>query len=95
MKTIATLLLGAVLSTAVFAQAAPSDSPAQKPSETPKVYHAGGKHDQRLHEAAIRARENGQKMEQTTMHAGGRHDVQSHEAAMRADEKRQEDTQGK
>jgi hypothetical protein len=95
MKTIATLLFGAVLSTSVFAQTAPSDAPSQKASETPKVYHAGGKHDQRQHEAAIRARENGQKLEQTTMHAGGRHDVQSHEAAMRAEEKRQRDTQGK
>lgn len=57
-------------------------------AEMPTVYHAGGRHDQRLHEATIRARANGQKMERPSMHAGGRHDTQAHEAAIKADEKR-------
>ena len=61
---------------------------ALKKVDAPKAYHAGGRHDQRLHEAAVRARANGQTMERASMHAGGRHDERSHEAAIRADEKR-------
>jgi hypothetical protein len=53
-----------------------------------KVYHAGGRHDQALHEAAVRARAKGERMPQTAMHAGGRHDARAHEAAMKAEARR-------
>jgi hypothetical protein len=73
-------------SASVLAQSMPTAEP--PPAQSPKVHHAGGRHDQKLHEAAERARANGQRMPQTTVHAGGRHDVRAHEAAMKADAKR-------
>lgn len=73
-------------SMAVSAGAAGSESTDRSNVETPKVYHAGGKHDQRAHEATLRARANGQRVERTPVHAGGRHDARSHEAAIKADE---------
>ena len=69
-----------------LAQSTPKAEPAKPDAE--KVHHAGGRHDQRLHEAAERARANGRHMQQTTMHAGGRHDVRAHEAAMKAEAER-------
>ena len=66
-----------------FAQSTPK--PEQPNQESTKVHHAGGRHDQKLHEAAERAKANGHRMQQTTVHAGGRHDVRAHEAAMKSD----------
>lgn len=83
LRSIATAV--ALAASTVYAQEAPKVDGAK---ETPKVYHAGGRHDQKLHEAAVRARANGQKMEQTAVHPGGRHDVQAHKAAMRVEAKR-------
>jgi hypothetical protein len=80
------LTLAFIASTAAVAQSSPAADRPQ--AEAPKAYHAGGRHDQRSHEAMLRARANGQKMAQTTVHAGGRHDQRAHEAAMKADEKR-------
>lgn len=86
LRSIATAVaVAALAASTVSAQEAQKGDGAK---ETPKVYHAGGRHDQKLREAAVRARANGQKMEQTAVHAGGRHDVQAHEAAMRAEAKR-------
>lgn len=52
----------------------------------PKVYHAGGKHDQTGHEAAEKAKAQGKTMKEPTTHAGGKHDVQGHKAAIKADQ---------
>lgn len=78
------LLVGAAVSTAAVAQPAATESGAKAPA---KVYHPGGKHDQRAHEATLRARANGQKLERPAVHPGGKHDAQLHEAAIRAEEK--------
>jgi hypothetical protein len=80
------LALASIVSTNAMAQSSPSADRPQ--ADAPTAYHAGGRHDQRSHEAMLRARANGQKMAQTTVHAGGRHDQRAHEAAMKADEKR-------
>jgi hypothetical protein len=68
-----------------FAQTSANAEPS-KTEGTTKVYHAGGRHDQRGHEATLRARARGQTMATNGQHAGGRHDVNGHEAAMRAEE---------
>lgn len=59
--------------------------PAAK-AEKPAVYHGGGKHDQKGHEAAVKAKATGQKMEEPAVHAGGKHDEQSHKSAIKADQ---------
>lgn len=51
----------------------------------PPVYHAGGKHDQKQHEAALRAKEVNGPMKAPAQHAGGKHDQKQHENAIRAD----------
>jgi hypothetical protein len=91
---IAAALVAAGLASAAIAQTGPVGNVADKAAEKsetvemPRTYHAGGRHDQRLHEASLRARAKGQKMERLPVHAGGRHDAQAHEAAIKADEKR-------
>jgi Spy/CpxP family protein refolding chaperone len=81
-STLILVAAGAAMSSLVaFAQPAATAEPATK---APPVYHAGGRHDQKLHEAALRARADGQRME-ATMHAGGRHDARVHEAAIKAE----------
>lgn len=91
---LAAAVMTATLSASAMAQTAPLVDSVERTSDksgvadTPKVYHAGGRHDQRLHEATLRARANGQKMERLPVHAGGRHDAWAHEAAIKADEKR-------
>ena len=82
---IVTAAIAATVLAAGSALAQSTAKPEQPNQESTKVHHAGGKHDQRLHEAAERARANGHRMQQTTMHAGGRHDVRAHEAAMKAE----------
>jgi hypothetical protein len=72
-----------------FAQTSANAEPS-KAEPTSKVYHAGGRHDQRGHEATLRARARGQTMATNGQHAGGRHDVNGHEAAMRAEEPKPE-----
>lgn len=82
--TLTTLFIAAAVSTVAFAQS-PNTEQARETAQ-PRVYHAGGKHDQRGHEATLRARARGQRVEDTNVHAGGRHDAQTHKAAIRADE---------
>lgn len=65
-----------------FAQATATDEAPQ--AGTPKVYHAGGRHDKATHEAALRAKAEGKLMADAKVHAGGRHDVKAHQAALRA-----------
>jgi Ni/Co efflux regulator RcnB len=79
------------------AQTAPAGSDAKKETteakkDATKVYHAGGKHDQKAHEASVRAKEAGKKMEEPTMHPGGKHDVTGHKAALKAEQKEAEAT---
>lgn len=83
---LAALLAGVLASAATGAQPASTGSDAR--ADAPKVYHAGGKHDRRAHEAALKARTDGRKVARPAVHPGGRHDAQLHEAAIRADEKR-------
>jgi hypothetical protein len=78
--------LAAVTTPSVAGQPATPGSDRQP--EMSKAYHAGGRHDQRSHEAMLRARASGQVMERMAVHAGGRHDQRAHEVAIRADEKR-------
>jgi hypothetical protein len=87
MKTlkVATAALAATVLVAGSALAQPTPGPEQMKQESTPIHHAGGRHDQKLHEAAERARANGHRMQQTTAHAGGRHDVRAHEAAMKSD----------
>jgi opacity protein-like surface antigen len=82
----ALVALAAITSSSMAAETVAANESAKAGTAT--VYHAGGKHDQRQHEAALRARANGQKLERIAIHAGGRHDARGHEAASRADEKR-------
>jgi hypothetical protein len=58
-----------------------------KPEAPKKVYHAGGRHDQKGHEAAVRAKEQGKKMEEPAVHPGGKHDERGHKAAINAEQK--------
>lgn len=90
MKTlmIAAASLAATVLAAGSALAQPAPKPEQANKDAATVYHAGGRHDQKLHEAAERARANGHRMQPTTMHAGGRHDVRAHEGAMKAEARR-------
>ena len=93
MNKFASLML---LSLVTISAGAATSEPAERSSaEAPKVYHAGGKHDQRAHEATLRARANGQKVERTSVHAGGRHDARSHEAAIKADEAAQSEKESR
>lgn len=82
---VTTATLAATVLVAGSALAQPAPWPEQMKRESTPIHHAGGRHDQKLHEAAERARANGHRMQQTTMHAGGRHDVRAHEAAMKAE----------
>lgn len=90
------------LSGALFAQTpapAATDAPAAKPeakaaakpdskAQAPdKVFHPGGRHDQRGHEATLRAKAAGQRMQEPVVHPGGKHDEASHKAAIKADQK--------
>lgn len=86
------------LSGALFAQTpapAATDAPAAKPEAKPdskaqtpdKVFHPGGRHDQRGHEATLRAKAAGQRMQEPVVHPGGKHDEAAHKAAIRADQK--------
>ena len=84
LKIAAVALAATVLAAgSAIAQSTPRPEPLNQ--ESTKVHHAGGRHDQKLHEAAERARANGHRMQQTTVHAGGRHDVRAHEAALKAE----------
>jgi hypothetical protein len=74
------------------ANAEPNKAEPSKSEPATKVYHAGGRHDQRGHEATLRARARGETMATNGQHAGGRHDVNGHEAAMRAEERKQAET---
>lgn len=65
-----------------FGQATATD-PAAQP-EMPIVFHAGGRHDKTMHEAALRAKTGGRPMAPAKVHAGGRHDVQAHKNALRS-----------
>lgn len=47
-----------------IAQSTPRPEPLNQ--ESTKVHHAGGRHDQKLHEAAEWARANGHRMQQTS-----------------------------
>jgi Ni/Co efflux regulator RcnB len=87
LNLVSVLAFAFIASTAAMAQSSPAADGSQQ-TETPKAYHAGGRHDQHSHEAMLRAQANGQKIEQTTVHAGGRHDQRGHEAAMKADQQR-------
>lgn len=84
--TLAALLVGAIASSATGAQQNPLANDAR--ADAPKVYHAGGKHDQRVHEAALKARADGQPIARPTVHPGGKHDARMHEAAIQAEQKR-------
>lgn len=86
LHTAAFIALAAIASSSMAVEAAAPSEAAK--ADLPKVFHAGGRHDQVAHEAAVRARANGHRMERTTFHAGGRHDERAHQAAIRADEKR-------
>jgi hypothetical protein len=85
---------GFVLSSVSFAQTAPTPAAPAAPAtaasdaktEAPKVYHAGGKHDQKGHEASEKAKAKGQKMQEPAVHAGGRHDENQHKAAIKAEQ---------
>ena len=83
--SIAAAVLAATVLAAGSALAQPTSKLEQLNQENTKVHHAGGRHDQMLHEAAERARANGHRMQQATVHAGGRHDIRAHEAAMKAE----------
>jgi len=87
--TFAVIAALSLASGAVVAQTGANAEPS-KMEGTTKVYHAGGRHDQRGHEATLRARARGQTMTTNGQHAGGRHDVNGHEAAMRAEERKPE-----
>lgn len=53
--------------------------------EESNAYHAGGRHDQKAHEASLKAKKSGQKMAEPKVHPGGpRHDEPAHKAALRA-----------
>jgi hypothetical protein len=84
MKHITAVLafIALAVSGAAFAQSTAAGEAPQ--AQTPKVYHAGGRHDRAAHEAALRAKAEGTLMKEPKMHAGGRHDMQSHQAALRA-----------
>lgn len=87
LKIAAAALAATVLAAgSALAQSTPTPEPLNQ--ESTKVHHAGGRHDQKLHEAAEAARVNGHRTQQTTVHAGGRHDVRAHEAAMKAEVRR-------
>ena len=86
LNLVSVVAVALIASTSAMAQSTANSDHQQ--AETPKAYHAGGRHDQASHEAMLRAQANGQKMDQATAHAGGRHDQRTHEAAMKADEKR-------
>lgn len=68
--------LATVLAAPAFAQA-PAAAEA-------KVLHAGGRHDEQPHGAALRARQEGRRMTEPKVHPGGRHDEAAHRAALRA-----------
>lgn len=86
LKFAAVVAAGALAAGAALAQPTPKSEQTNPQAAT--LHHAGGRHDQKLHEAAELARANGHRMQQTTMHAGGRHDVRAHEAAMKAEARR-------
>ncbi len=92
MNKLTTMLVIAAVALAsgtAFAQTSGED-PSAKTEAPTKVYHAGGKHDQRAHEATLRARARGETMATNGQHAGGRHDVKQHEAAMNAEARKSE-----
>lgn len=84
----------ALASGAATAQNSAEDQSA-KAAVPANVYHAGGKHDQRAHEATLRARARGETMATNGQHAGGRHDVKQHEAAMNAEARKSESATAK
>lgn len=89
MKTSKIAVAAALAGLVSLASAAqPTVTSEAESASPPAVFHAGGRHDQKLHEATIRARAGGQRMQQTTVHAGGRHDERGHAAALRADARR-------
>ncbi len=76
------LALGAV-APLVGAQEAKKD--AAKPAET--IVHPGGPHhDKTAHENAVKAKQQGAKMQEPKVHAGGKHDANAHKAAIKAEQ---------
>lgn len=69
------------------AAAKPETKPDSKAQAPDKVFHPGGRHDQRGHEATLRAKAAGQRMQEPVVHPGGKHDEAAHKAAIRADQK--------
>jgi hypothetical protein len=62
----------------------PSVAQTQAAADRPKVVHPGGRHDEQVHEAALRAKMEGRRMAEPKVHPGGRHDETAHKAALRA-----------
>lgn len=75
------LLLGTA-SPAVFAQAQTAEAAEAGPATA--VHHAGGRHDELSHKAAVRAKQQGVRMAEPAVHPGGRHDEARHRAALKA-----------
>lgn len=83
MKALLTFIAASTVAVAAFAN--PADvRPLTPTAEPPKLLHAGGRHDERLHKAALRARQQGVKLQAPKVHPGGRHDEYAHRAALRA-----------
>lgn len=65
----------------------PASKAPAKAEPAKKLYHAGGRHDAKGHEAAVRAKESARPMQEPAQHPGGRHDETGHKAAIKAGEK--------
>ena len=78
MMTVMTALIAAATSPAG------AQSQTEANAEQPKVFHAGGRHDEQAHKATLRAKQEGWRMAEPKVHPGGRHDEFSHRAALRA-----------
>lgn len=76
-------LLTTFLAALATASASPTFAQASATAEA-KVFHAGGRHDELAHKAALRARQEGLRMAEPKVHPGGRHDEMAHRAALRA-----------
>lgn len=84
MKSSSLLMTALALSFAATTSPAGAQSQTEARAEQPKVFHAGGRHDEQAHKAALRAKREGWRMTEPKVHPGGRHDEQAHKAALRA-----------
>lgn len=76
-------MLAALLAAPATTMTTPGFAQAPTAAEA-KVFHAGGRHDEQTHKAALRAKQEGRRMAEPKVHPGGRHGELTHKAALRA-----------